>query len=176
MTPSGITAGAIKSGASLATNTLIVIFLSELGLPSILRQAKFSRYWIIPNLIALERARVLNRERDIDLDLLKRQAAESKIRLYEGRVCRYMGEILLNFDEDHLAEAEDWIKKAIKADERNGMIWHLGRDYALYADLFRRVGAIGEALMNLQEAIDIFKNCGADGWADKYEVEMARIS
>lgn len=82
----------------------------------------------------------------------------------------------MNYDEDHLAEAEDWIKKAIKADERNGMRWHLGRDHALYADLFRRIGAFGEALMNLQEAVDFFKKCGADGWVKKYEEEIASLS
>ncbi len=142
----------------------------------ILRDANFSHSWIIPNLIALERARVMNGEQDIDLNLLYRRAAESKIRLYEGRVCRYMGEVLLNYDDDHLAEAEDWIKKAIKADEKNGMRWHLGRDHALYADLFKRVGAVEEALMNLQEAIDILKNCGADGWVEKYEEEIAPLS
>ena len=47
---------------------------------------------------------------------------------------RYIGEILLNIDDQHMTEAEDWIKKAIEADTRNGTMWFLGRDYALYAD------------------------------------------
>ena len=39
-----------------------------------------------------------------------------------------------------LSEAKDWIKKAIEADERNGMMWHLARDYALYTELFKQKG------------------------------------
>jgi len=38
MMPSGMTAGATKSGASLATRTLIVKFLSEIGLHSTFSQ------------------------------------------------------------------------------------------------------------------------------------------
>ncbi|MBC8462297.1 MAG: hypothetical protein H8D67_30375 [Deltaproteobacteria bacterium] len=38
---------------------------------------------------------------------------------------RYIGEILLNIDDQHVSEAEEWIKKAIEADIRNDMRWHL---------------------------------------------------
>jgi len=33
-------------------------------------------------------------------------------------------------------EAEDWINKAVEADKRNGIMWHLARDYAFAAELF----------------------------------------
>jgi len=49
-------------------------------------------------------------------------------------------EILLNIDDRHMSEAEEWIKKAMEVDSRNDMRWHLGRDYALYAELFKRKG------------------------------------
>ncbi|MBW1888422.1 MAG: hypothetical protein JRI52_08755 [Deltaproteobacteria bacterium] len=73
-------------------------------------------------------------------------------------------------------EAEDWVKKAIKADEINCMMWHLGRDYALYAELFKRKGDQSKARENLNKAIEIFKECGADGWVERYEQEMAAIA
>ena len=41
-----------------------------------------------------------------------------------------IGEALLYIDDQHVGEAEDWIKKAIKVNSTNGMMWQLGMDYA----------------------------------------------
>jgi hypothetical protein len=37
-----------------------------------------------------------------------------------------------------MPEAEEYIQKAIDSDQRNGMKFHLGNDYALYAEFFKR--------------------------------------
>ena len=55
------------------------------------------------------------------------------------------------------------------------MMWHLAKDYALYAELFKRKGNLPKAKENLQKAAEIFKACGADGWVEKTEKEMASI-
>jgi hypothetical protein len=47
---------------------------------------------------------------------------------------RYIGKILLNIDDQHISEAEDWIKKAMEADKRDGTMCSLGGDYAFYAE------------------------------------------
>jgi hypothetical protein len=94
----------------------------------------------------------------------------------EGWVSRHIGEILLNIDDLHMPEAEHWIKKALEADQRNGMRFHLGIDHSLYAELFKRKGDRLMAQENLGKAIEILKECGADGWVEKYEKEMAAIS
>jgi len=91
-------------------------------------------------------------------------------------MARCIGEILLNIDDQHKSEAEEWIKKAIEAAKKNGMIWDLGRDYALYANLFKRKGDRQKAKENLGKAIEILKECGADGWVEKYEKELAALS
>jgi hypothetical protein len=52
------------------------------------------------------------------------------------------------------------------------MMFHLGKDYALYADLFKRKGDRLKAQENLGKAIEILKECGADGWVEKYKKEM----
>jgi len=88
---------------------------------------------------------------------------------------RYIGEILLNIDDQDVSKAEDWIKKAIESDSSNGMMWHLGRDYALYAELFKRKGDQTKAREILGKAIEILKECGADGWVEKYEKELAAL-
>ena len=63
----------------------------------------------------------------------------------------------------------------MKEDKKNGMIFHLSKDYALYADLFKRKNDIPNVKENLIKAIDILKECGADGWVEKYEKELARL-
>ena len=39
-----------------------------------------------------------------------------------------------------------------------------------------RSGDLPKAKENLNKAIEIFTECGADGWVDKYEKELATIS
>jgi hypothetical protein len=63
----------------------------------------------------------------------------------------------------------------VEADQRYGMKFHLGNDYALYADLFKRKGDRLKARENLGKAIEILKECGAEGWVSKYEKELASI-
>ncbi len=125
---------------------------------------------------ALARAKVMNNEMDIDLESLYHYENENKGKWLDGPLKRDIGEILLNIDNQHMDEAEDWIKKAIEADNRNGMIWYLGRDYALYAELFKRKGDQSKARENLNKAIEILKECGADGWVEKYEKELTSLS
>ena len=122
------------------------------------------------------RARVMNNKKDIDLKSLYGHVAEIKIANYEGCMSRYIGEILLDIDDQHINEAEDWINKAMEANKRNGMMWHLGRDYALYAELFKRKGDQEKARENQGKAIEIFKECGANGWVEKYEKELTALS
>jgi tetratricopeptide (TPR) repeat protein len=122
------------------------------------------------------RAKVMSNEKDIELRSLCEYAAENRISVFDGRMSKYIAEILLNIDDQHAFEAEDWVKKAIEADKRNGMMFYLGRDHALYADLLKRMGDQSKAKENLAKAIEIFKECGADGWVKKYEEEMASLS
>ncbi len=118
----------------------------------------------------------MNSEKDFNIETLYRYVSAAKTKVYKGWIRRYMGEILLNIDDHHISEAEDWIKKAIEADSRNDMRWHLGRDYALYAELFKRKSDLSKAKANLNKSIEIMKECGADGWVGKYEKELAAFS
>ena len=87
-----------------------------------------------------------------------------------------MGEIYLYIDDAHMDEAEAWIRKAAEADEQNRMPWDLARDYALYADFFKKKGDPSQSKENLHKAIELMRGCGADGWVSKYEKELALIS
>jgi class 3 adenylate cyclase/tetratricopeptide (TPR) repeat protein len=125
--------------------------------------------------VGLVRSKVLNKEKDMDLESLYVHSRNNKVRAFEGWIQRYIGQILLNVDDQHISESEHWIQKAIAADQRNRMMFYLGKDYALYAELSRRKGDGPKAQENLGKAIEIFKECGADGWVEKYEKELTKL-
>jgi class 3 adenylate cyclase/tetratricopeptide (TPR) repeat protein len=141
-----------------------------------IEENKLMPSWAKLNKIALTRAKVMNKEKDVDLELLYAYVSENKIKWFEGQMQRYVGEILLNIDDQHLSEAGVWMQNAIEADKRNGMIFSLGRDHALYADLLKRKGDQSKAKERLAKAIDILKKCGADEWVKRYEEELASFA
>ncbi|MBW2491860.1 MAG: AAA family ATPase, partial [Deltaproteobacteria bacterium] len=125
--------------------------------------------------MALARAKVMNDEKDIVLETLLEYEVQNKMKLYDGMMARFISEILLHIDDQQMSQVEDWAEKAIDADERNGTKWNLGKDYVHYADLFRRKGDQSKAIEHLGKAIEILKQCGADGWVEKYEKELAAL-
>jgi predicted ATPase/class 3 adenylate cyclase len=125
--------------------------------------------------IMLATASVMNNEQNIHLELLYGYATENKLRVYEGWMRRNIGQILLKINDKQLCEAETWIIKAIEADKRNGMMWHLAMDYASYAELFKRKGDQSKAIDQLKMAIEIFKEYGVDGWLERYEMELEAL-
>ena len=90
-------------------------------------------------------------------------------------MARFLSEILLNSNDQQMPEVENWAKRAINADKRNGTIWNLGRDYVHYAELIIRKGDQRRATEYLGKAREILKGCGADGWVEKYEKELAKL-
>jgi len=136
--------------------------------------------WINMNLVSLARAEALY-DRQLGsttewFNKLPKYYKDNNLKVCEGWIARFIGEILLNIDDQDLTNAEDWIEKAIQADEKNGTRWFLANDYVLYAELFMRIGDQSRAKENISNAIEIFKECGADGWVEKYEKELAALS
>ena len=125
--------------------------------------------------VGLARTKVMNKERDVNLESLYAHSLNNRVKILEGWFQRLIGEILLNIDDQHLSEAEHWIQKAIESDQRNRTMLSLAKGYALYAELFRRKGDRSKAQENLGKAIEIFKECGADGWVTKHEKELATL-
>ena len=133
-----------------------------------------SRSRINYNKLALLRANFMMNT-NIDLESMYALYDEIKFPVYKSIAQRYIGEILLVLDDNFLSEAEDWIKKGIEFDKRNGMMFYLARDYVLYSELFKRKDDLFQTRENLNKAIDIFKECGADGWVEKYEKELVSL-
>jgi tetratricopeptide (TPR) repeat protein len=126
--------------------------------------------------IGLARSKVLNNEKDIDLETLFTFSIKNKYNILEGFFKRWISDILSHLDGQSLLEAESWINQAIEADIRNGTNLNLARDYFSYADLLTRKGDRSKAREILGKAIETFKDCGADGWVEKAEKKLAEIT
>jgi class 3 adenylate cyclase/tetratricopeptide (TPR) repeat protein len=141
-------------------------------------QFDLTGYWRAPAIISklgLAKAKLMNREEDIETEKISKFISEVKTKLYEGRIIRYYSEVLLQLSIERISEAETLAMKAINADEKNGLLFELGRDYQWYAKLLKRKGDESSAQENLSRALDIFNECGADGWVEKYEKELAAL-
>jgi len=124
---------------------------------------------------AIAKMKVINNEPDFDLNTVVGYVDVNKAKIWDGWIRRNIGEILLNMDDQHLDEAEGWINKAIEADRNNGTLLNLGRTYALYAELYERKGEPNKAMTALNKAIEVFKDCGSDGFLKRAEESLASI-
>ena len=97
---------------------------------------------------------------------------ENKFKVNEGIIESTIADILIKIDPKFIPEAEASVRAAIAADERNHTKWYLGQDYAVYSEVCRVKGDVPMARAQLMRAIEIFRECGADGWVEKYEKEL----
>jgi predicted ATPase/class 3 adenylate cyclase len=142
---------------------------------SALERTRIYPFWVNMWKVSMARSKVLNHDQDIKLSEIFQYYENINVKVAKGWAARHVGEILLNIDDQHISEAEDWVKKAIQTDKRNCTMWSLGGDYAFYAELFKRKGDQSKAKEKLSKAIEIYNECGADRWAEKYEKELAEL-
>ena len=124
----------------------------------------------------LLRSKVLRHDQDIEVNELFSCYQNYRLKSCKGWIARNIGDVLLHMDNDHLSDAGGWFQKAIEEDSRNGMRWQLATDHAYYADWFKKKEDIQGAKEQLTKAIDIFRECGADGWVSRTEKTLAEIA
>jgi len=142
----------------------------------ILGDKKFSPSWITLLNVAILRAKVLQGEAEGSMDDLSKSFAANKNRGFSGWIAQYIAEILLNQDAADIQEAEVWANKALGLHQENGMRLLLGRDYLLHAELQKRRGNPDRAKEHLNQAINIFQECGANGYLQKAKTEWIHLS
>ncbi|MGD8521667.1 MAG: AAA family ATPase, partial [Desulfobacterales bacterium] len=125
--------------------------------------------------VSMARSKALNDDQDIKLSELFQYYENINVRAVKGWAARHVAEVLLNIDDRHISEAENWVNKAIEVNKGNLTMWALGGDYAFYAELLKRKGDPSKAKEKLNQAIEIFNECGADRWVEKYEKESAAL-
>jgi hypothetical protein len=82
---------------------------------------------------------------------------------------------MLDMGRLYCQEIDSAILYGFNPDFKLEVRWHFARDYALYADFFKKKGDLEQAREKLQTAIDIFRRINADGWVTKYEEELAGL-
>jgi len=85
------------------------------------------------------------------------------------------GEVLLNLNDSSRSNTEKYIQQTIESDQADGLMFNLAKDYVLYSKYFWKMGDRQKTEENLQQAIKTFKDCGADGWVEKYEGQLAAM-
>ena len=135
--------------------------------------------WVNCHKLLVKMNRILNSEPDIDvhkLDELMKAQEKSRLAISKSMGSRCIGEIFLHIDDHHMAEAETWIKRAIDFDTKYAIPWNLGKDRALYAEWFKKKGDMQGAKEQLIKSIDLFRECGADGWVARTEQKLTELS
>ena len=110
----------------------------------------------LPSLVNLCRICILlTKEKRVNGDILeqlKAYASSNNLKVFEGSMLRTIGNLIIGPGADTAIEAEQWAKKAIQSDERNGLQWQLAKDYALYSKILELLGQEEEASQNLRKA------------------------
>lgn len=110
----------------------------------------------LPSLVNLCRICILlTKDRQPDkriLYQLKNYASNNGLKVFEGWMFREIGNLTIGSDPGSIIEAEQWTKKAIQSDERNGLQWQLAKDYALYSKILGLRGKEEAARQYLQKA------------------------
>jgi tetratricopeptide (TPR) repeat protein len=145
---------------------------------SILEDEKFTPSWQNVHKLFLTKIKILKHRLDIklkDLNAIIASHEKNKLAVCESFGTRCIAEIYMHIDDQHMAEAEAWIKRAIDFNTKHETKWELARDYVLYADWFQKKANMSKARENLTTAIGLFKECGADGWVEKYEKDLINL-
>ena len=138
--------------------------------------SRIYKSWTEFHKLGVAKSKVMQEENVSDVSTLFGYVNKNKVKLFEAWKQRYIGEILFKHNESYHSISMDWVQKAIASDERDGMKWYLARDLALLGGLYKKGGNIKKYKEYLCEAVSTFNECGADGWVNKYEKELAAFS
>jgi class 3 adenylate cyclase/tetratricopeptide (TPR) repeat protein len=116
------------------------------------------------NQLAAIRSGFQQGDTQVDLKKLERMVKENKIKLYEGLMARYLGEIIDLLGGPTRARGEDWLQRAVKIHRQYGMYWDLAQDFWSLSRLGGKKGGERQARHYKEEALALFEKCRAEGW------------
>jgi hypothetical protein len=113
---------------------------------------------------------------EISLNEILKHYGQNKNRAFAGWIAQYTAETLFHLGDPFTSQAQSWAEKAIELDRQNGTRLLLGRDYLLSARIWNRTGNPSKAREDLVQAIEIFRQCGADGYLKRGSGELAVLT
>jgi tetratricopeptide (TPR) repeat protein len=129
------------------------------------------------NIACIRYFSVNNREnmKESDLHRLENYILTNNYMRYDGIIRNRFAITLENFGDKYFIEAAKWFEKAIDVDKNNGLKFELGFDYLSYGNYFKRKGDVTSAKKMMGNALKIFKECGAKGWINLVDTNLASI-
>ena len=143
---------------------------------SFLEKRRFGPSWLTLTKVAITRARAVRGDSEISLDEVLKYYGQNKNRAFAGWIAQYTAETLFHLSDPLTSQARSWADKAIELDRQNGTRLLLGRDYLLSSRIWNRTGDQAKAREELVQAIEIFKQCGAEGYLKKANQELAVLT
>ncbi|MDZ7698747.1 MAG: hypothetical protein U5R49_18075 [Deltaproteobacteria bacterium] len=119
--------------------------------------------------LAMARMTALNNEKIPNLDLLLTYDDRNSLRRFSIQARIYLAEIMLYLNSTDTRDAVKCIQGAITTNRENGTFFELHRSLAVCAQIYKQSGERSKAKEALNEAIRVCRECGADGWVEKYE-------
>ena len=150
-------------------------FYYERGV-SLIKEQKFMPGVIMTHELNLLRLKALDGSLKINIEKLLENHFRYEEKNALGWRTLFIAEIILRMDDQHMKEADEWINNAIQTNTQNGSKFYLAQSHALYSEFFKRQADLPKAREQMNKAIEIMKECGADGWVEKYEKELAAIA
>jgi tetratricopeptide (TPR) repeat protein len=126
--------------------------------------------------VAIVRTRAVQGGREEPAEDLARAFAANRNRGFAGWIAQYIAEILLRREGEDFAEAEKWARRALELNREGGMRLLLGRDYLLLAGMEKRRRNVEAAKGHLQQAMEVFQDCGTAGYLQKAKEEWIRLA
>jgi hypothetical protein len=111
----------------------------------------------------------------VDLEALSGYVWQNKLKFLDGYFARFLAKLWLNTGSDRAADAEPWIRRAVETDASDGRRWHVATDQVLRAEWLQQKGVGLKARQQLSKAIELFRECGADGWVKRTEEKLAQL-
>ena len=99
-----------------------------------------------------------------------------RLKSLQGFASKILSELLLINTSQYESETEEFIQKAIEINILNGTRFWLGQSYHTYFEFFKLQEKLPKATEEMTKAIDLMKECGADGWIERYEKELASLA
>jgi tetratricopeptide (TPR) repeat protein len=143
---------------------------------SFLEKRRFGPSWLTLTKVAITRARVVRGDPEISLKEALKLPGQNKNRAFAGWIAQYTADTLFHLSDQLISQARSWADKAIELDRQNGTRLLLGRDYLLSARIWNRMGNHAKGREDLVQAVEIFRQCGADGYLTRASQELAVLA
>ena len=131
-----------------------------------------SAFWVDSCRLWNNIVKILNQSLDFDLSALNKLYQGISVNVLKALIQPYIAKVLIKTEPPQYDDAEVWIKRSIATNEKYGTKTFSWKPYVVYSEFFQRRNNLPQASEQMTKAIDIMKECGADGWVDRYEKEL----